>query len=41
VPLVVPLTLVQHYVNIYDVGYLQGQVYLQPSPKELLLRNHV
>ena len=41
VPLVVPLTLVRHYVNIYDVGYLQGQVYLQPSPKELLLRNHV
>jgi uncharacterized protein YbgA (DUF1722 family)/uncharacterized protein YbbK (DUF523 family) len=41
VPLIVPLTLVRHYVNKYDVGYLQGQVYLQPSPKELLLLNHV
>jgi len=41
VPLIVPLTLVRHYVNKYGVGYLQGQVYLQPSPKELLLLNHV
>ena len=41
VPLIVPLTLVRHYVNKYDVGYLQGKVYLQPSPKELLLLNHV
>jgi uncharacterized protein YbgA (DUF1722 family) len=41
VPLVVPLTLVRHYVNKYDVGYLQKQVYLQPGPKELLLLNHV
>lgn len=41
VPLIVPLTLVRHYVNKYGIGYLQGQVYLQPSPKELLLLNHV
>src|SRR5262245_48176388 len=41
VPLIVPLTLIRHYVNKYDVGYLQRQVYLQPSPKELLLLNHV
>ena len=41
VPLVVPLTLIRHYVNKYDVGYLQRQVYLQPSPKELLQLNHV
>jgi uncharacterized protein YbgA (DUF1722 family) len=41
VPLVVPLTLVRHYVNKYDVGYLQGQVYLHPSPKELWLLDHV
>jgi uncharacterized protein YbgA (DUF1722 family)/uncharacterized protein YbbK (DUF523 family) len=40
-PLIVPLTLVRHYVNKYRVAYLQDQVYLQPSPKELLLRNHV
>jgi uncharacterized protein YbgA (DUF1722 family)/uncharacterized protein YbbK (DUF523 family) len=40
-PLIVPLTLVRHHVNKYSVGYLQDQVYLHPSPKELLLRNHV
>jgi uncharacterized protein YbgA (DUF1722 family) len=41
VPRLVPLTLIRHYVNKYDVGYLQRQVYLQPSPKELLLLDHV
>jgi uncharacterized protein YbgA (DUF1722 family)/uncharacterized protein YbbK (DUF523 family) len=41
VPLIVPLTLVRHYVNKYTVSVLQAQVYLQPSPKELLLLNHV
>jgi uncharacterized protein YbgA (DUF1722 family) len=41
VPLVVPLTLIRHYVRKYDVTYLRGQVYLDPHPKELMLRNHV
>ena len=41
VPLVVPLTLIRHYVRRFDVGYLKGQVYLDPHPKELMLRNHV
>jgi uncharacterized protein YbgA (DUF1722 family) len=41
VPLVVPLTLVRHYVRAFRVSYLQGQVYLEPHPKELMLRNHV
>ena len=41
VPLVVPLTLIRHYVRKYDVAYLRGQVYLEPHPKELMLRNHV
>jgi len=41
VPLVVPLTLIRHYVGKYDVSYLRGQSYLQPHPKELMLRNHV
>ena len=40
-PLVVPLTLIAHYVRILDVDYLQDQVYLQPHPRELALRNHV
>jgi len=40
VPLVVPLTLVGHYVRRLDVAYLRGQTYLEPHPKELMLRNH-
>jgi uncharacterized protein YbgA (DUF1722 family) len=41
VPLVVPLTLVRHYVRVFNVAYLAGQTYLEPHPKELMLRNHV
>jgi uncharacterized protein YbgA (DUF1722 family)/uncharacterized protein YbbK (DUF523 family) len=41
VPLVVPLTLVKHYVRNFDLTYLADQVYLSPHPKELMLRNHV
>ncbi len=41
VPLVVPLTLIQHYVRKFEVAYLRDQVYLNPHPKELMLRNHV
>jgi uncharacterized protein YbgA (DUF1722 family)/uncharacterized protein YbbK (DUF523 family) len=40
-PLVVPLTLIRHYVRIYDVPYIRDQIYLNPHPKELMLRNHV
>ena len=41
VPLVVPLTLIRHYVDHFEVEYLQGQYYLEPHPRELMLRNHV
>jgi uncharacterized protein YbgA (DUF1722 family)/uncharacterized protein YbbK (DUF523 family) len=41
VPLVVPITLVRHHVRHLGVAYLAGQVYLEPHPKELMLRNHV
>jgi uncharacterized protein YbgA (DUF1722 family)/uncharacterized protein YbbK (DUF523 family) len=41
VPLVVPLTLLGHHVRRHRVAYLEGQTYLQPHPKELMLRNHV
>jgi uncharacterized protein YbgA (DUF1722 family)/uncharacterized protein YbbK (DUF523 family) len=41
VPLVVPITLMRHHVRRQGVSYLEGQVYLQPHPKELMLRNHV
>ena len=40
-PLIVPLTLIKHYVQIFDVAYIRDQVYLNPHPKELMLRNHV
>ena len=40
-PLIVPLTLIKHYVQIFDVTYILDQVYLNPHPKELMLRNHV
>jgi uncharacterized protein YbgA (DUF1722 family) len=41
VPLVVPITLLKHHVRRHKVGYLAGQVYLDPHPRELMLRNHV
>jgi len=40
-PLIVPLTLISHYVRKYDLLYLAGQTYLEPHPAELMLRNHV
>lgn len=41
VPLIVPITLIRHHVRRLDVTYLAGQSYLEPHPKELMLRNHV
>ena len=41
VPLIVPLTLLRHHVRQLRVEYLAGQIYLDPHPKELMLRNHV
>ncbi|MBI9082492.1 MAG: DUF523 and DUF1722 domain-containing protein [Desulfobacterales bacterium] len=41
VPLVVPVTLINHYVRKYDQPYLKQQVYLDPHPVALKLRNHV
>ena len=41
VPLVVPVTLLNHYVRKYGQDYLAAQVYLNPYPAELMLRNHV
>jgi uncharacterized protein YbgA (DUF1722 family) len=40
-PLIVPITLIKHYVRKYDQPYLKEQVYLNPHPIELQLRNHV
>ena len=41
IPFIVPITLIQHYVRKYDQPYLKEQVYLNPHPLELQLRNHV
>lgn len=41
VPLIVPMTLIRHHVRAQHISYLAGQVYLEPHPKELMLRNHV
>ena len=40
-PLIVPITLLRHHARRFGVDYLLGQFYLEPSPKELMLRNHV
>lgn len=41
VPLIVPMTLFRHHVRAHHIDYLAGQFYLEPHPKELMLRNHV
>ncbi len=40
-PLIVPVTLIKHYVRRHEIAYLASQVYLNPHPKELALHNHV
>ncbi len=40
-PLIVPITLLNHYVSKYKKPYLEEQYYLNPHPMELNLRNHV
>jgi uncharacterized protein YbgA (DUF1722 family)/uncharacterized protein YbbK (DUF523 family) len=40
IPLIVPVTLIQHYVRKYKEPYLSRQTYLNPHPVALQLRNH-
>lgn len=40
IPLIVPVTLFNHYTRKYDERYLAGQYYLKPHPLEMKLRNH-
>jgi len=40
-PLIVPVTLLRHHVRRHEVPTLANQVYLDPHPRELMLRNHV
>jgi uncharacterized protein YbgA (DUF1722 family)/uncharacterized protein YbbK (DUF523 family) len=39
-PLIVPVTLLNHYVRKYHQVYLSDQIYLNPHPLALKLRNH-
>ena len=39
VPLIVPITLLKHYLRRFPDDYIQQQVYLNPHPDELMLRN--
>ena len=41
IPLIVPITLINHYVRKYEQPYLKEQTYLNPHPMKLKLRNHV
>jgi uncharacterized protein YbgA (DUF1722 family)/uncharacterized protein YbbK (DUF523 family) len=41
IPLIVPVTLLNHYVRKYREPYLARQYFLNPHPMELMLRNHV
>lgn len=41
IPLVVPITLLRFLVTTHEVDYVRGQLYLEPHPREMMLRNHV
>jgi len=40
-PLIVPITLLKHHFRRHPDPYIEGQTYLNPHPKELMLRNLV
>jgi uncharacterized protein YbgA (DUF1722 family) len=40
-PLIAPMVLIKHYIRKFDEPYLKKQLYLDPHPTELMLRNHV
>lgn len=41
IPLITPLTLLKHYIDMKGSDYIQAQRYLQPYPEELGLRNNL
>jgi len=41
IPIIVPVTILKHYIRKYDEPYIKKQYYLNPHPIELMLRNHV
>lgn len=40
-PLIVPITMIRHYVRKFDTTYLKDQVYLHAHPEELMLLNQL
>ncbi|HMK49184.1 MAG TPA: DUF523 and DUF1722 domain-containing protein [Thermodesulfovibrionales bacterium] len=40
IPLIVPVTLINHYAHKFDVHYLKHQSYLKPHPSQLMMSNH-
>jgi uncharacterized protein YbgA (DUF1722 family)/uncharacterized protein YbbK (DUF523 family) len=38
-PLIVPVTLLRHHLRRHPDGYIERQYYLNPHPRELMLRN--
>lgn len=41
VPLIVPVTLLRHHFRRHPHPYVAGQTYLEPHPRELMLRNGI
>lgn len=41
IPLIVPMTIINHYVRKYEQPYLAAQTYLNPHPVELKLRTYI
>jgi uncharacterized protein YbgA (DUF1722 family)/uncharacterized protein YbbK (DUF523 family) len=41
VPLIVPITLLKHHFRHHPIDWVQKQVYLNPYPVELMLRNRI
>ncbi|WP_455217972.1 YbgA family protein [Kaarinaea lacus] len=40
-PLIVPITLLKHYLRRFPQPYIEQQYYMNPYPEELMLRNQV
>jgi uncharacterized protein YbgA (DUF1722 family)/uncharacterized protein YbbK (DUF523 family) len=41
IPLVVPVTLLRHHFRKFENAYIDRQVYMQPYPEQLMLRNRL
>ena len=41
IPLVTPLALLKHHLDVVQHPWMQKQMYLEPYPEKLMLRNYV